>query len=82
MLIPNSLLQLRSHKSKTIDNKDTLEGRLALQKSKKISTLVAECLVMQSRLSNGNTTKNRNIGEMFQKQMMKGYVNGFVSTNE
>lgn len=37
---------------------------------------------MQSRLSNGTTTKNRNIGEMFQKQMMKGYVNGFVSTNE
>ena len=52
MLLPNLLLQRTSHKSKTIDNKDTLERRLALWESKKISTLVVECLVIQSRLSN------------------------------
>ena len=48
MLLPNLLLQNTSHKSKTIDNKDTLERRLALWKCKKISTLVAEYLVIQS----------------------------------
>ena len=68
MLLPNLLLQRTSHRSKTIDNKDTLERRLALWESKKISTLVAECLVIQSRLSNSTATKNTNIGEMFQKK--------------
>ena len=64
MFLPNLLLQCTSHKSRTIDNKDTLE-RLAPWKSKKVLTLVAECLVIQSQLSNSSATKNTNIGEMF-----------------
>ena len=74
MFLPNLLLQRTSHKSRTIDNKDTFERRLAPWKSKKVSTLVAECLVIQSQLSNSSATKNANIGEMFQKQMMKDNV--------
>ena len=76
MLLPNLSLQRESHKSKTNDNKDTLERRLALWKHKNISTLVVECLVIKSRMRNGTATKNTNIGEMFQKQMVKCNVNG------
>ena len=78
MLLPDLLLQRANHKSKTIANKDTLERRLALRKSKKISTLVAECLVIKSRLCNGTATRNTNIDKMFQKQMVKGDVNGVL----
>ena len=51
MILPNLLLQCTCHKSKTIDNKDTLERRLALWRSKKISILVAERLVIQIQLT-------------------------------
>ena len=46
-------------------------------KSKK-SNLSSGCLVIQRRLTNGTLTKdkNTNIGEMFEKQMMKDNVNG------
>ena len=77
MLLRNLLLLRTSHKNRAIDNKEFLERRLALWKSKKISTLIDECLAIQSRLTNGTATKNTNIGEiLFQKQMMKGNVNG------
>ena len=74
-MLRNLLLQRTSYKTKTIDNKDTLERRLALWKSKRFWTLVAECLVVQSRLNNGIATKNTNIGEILQKQIMKVNVN-------
>ena len=51
MLLPNLLLQCTCHKSKTIDNKDTLERRLALWRSKKNSILVVERLVIQIQLT-------------------------------
>lgn len=40
-----------------------------------MSTLVAKYHVIQSRFSNGTATKNTNISEMLQKQMIKGNVN-------
>ena len=65
MLLPNLILQCTSHESKTVDNKGVLQRRLTLWKRKKISTLVAEGLVIPwtySRLIDGTATKDTNIG--------------------
>lgn len=78
MLLPSLLLQRTNPKCSTLENRKTLEKRLGLWRQRNISSLLTECLVIQSRLSmkNGSSKTERNIGEEFQKLMIKGNVNG------
>ena len=78
MVLPNLLLQRVSAKSSTLVNKQTLEKRQELWRQRKISVLIGECLVIQSRLSKDKVRQKQqnNIGETFQKLMIKGNING------
>lgn len=78
MLLPSLLLQRTNPKSKTLENKQTLERRLALWRDRKIEELVGECLVFQSRLSAQNNTKNISTNELFQKHMLRGNIKGVL----
>ena len=71
MVLPNLLLQITSIKSSTSDNKRTLERRLVLWKEKKITELIGECLVIQSRLKNGHQRQQDDMPKQFNNFMMK-----------
>ena len=63
MILPNLLLQCTCHKSKTIDNKDTLERRLALWRSKKGLVIQIQLTLHKKwsfpiRISTVNVTKS------------------------
>ena len=63
MLLPNLLLQCTCHKSKTIDNKDILERRLALWRSKKGLVIQIQLTLHKKwsfpiRISTVNVTKS------------------------
>ena len=63
MLLPNLLLQCTCHKSKTIDNKDILERRLALWRSKKGLVIQIQLTLHKKwsfpiRISSVNVTKS------------------------
>ena len=75
MVLPNLLLQRVNSKSSASDNRKVLERRLQLWQERKITELVGECLVIQSRLTETRKKDNRQIGETFQKLMIKGKVN-------
>ena len=72
MILPNLLLQKTSHKTSSSDNKKTLERRLELWRTRNISNLVSESLVLRSRLKNTNQKEGEDMGKSFQKLMLKG----------
>ena len=45
-------------------------------KNRKVPELVGECLVIQGRLAKSKTNFTKTVGELFQKQMIKGNING------
>ena len=73
MLLPNLLLQCTCHKSKTIDNKDILDRRLALWRSKKGLVIQIQLTLHKKwsfpiRISTVNVTKsavNRGFGHIY-----------------
>ena len=79
MVMPNLLLQQTSYKAKTSENKTTLERRLVLWKDGKIDQLIAECMVLQSRLEKSKSKPtDGDISNTFNKLMLQGRINAAI----
>ena len=79
MIMPNLLLQQTSYKSTASENKKTLDRRLSLWKDQKISEILGECLVIQSRLNKPRTSFAQDgISQSFHKLMIQGKVNAAI----
>ena len=79
MIMPNLLLQQTSYKSTASENKKTLDRRLSLWKDQKISEILGECLVIQSRLNKPRTSFTQDgISQSFHKLMIQGKVNAAI----
>ena len=76
MVMPNLLLQQTSVRASGSGNKKTLERRLPLWRERKIDSLIAKCLIIQSRLKFKNYPKSIDqISKSFNNFMIQGKIN-------